>query len=495
VAIETDPLPAEAHVIEHPRLAPAPLLDEQIRLDDARGRERSALLARLLAVTDVSGAAAAGALGATAAGLSGDVSWIYALSAGLLWVAIVFGGGLYNIDTLGAWASGIPQLGRLTGMALAASWPLTGIAAILGGERTIVGGLTSALIILVMALAGRCVVRGVLHRVEPLRQRTVILGSGIVAGQIVDRLRRHGEFGLTPIGLIDDDAHAIEQVGVPVLGNLDDLGTLLRRHNVDRVVIAFTRASHEQLLAAMRACREQRVTVDVVPRLFEFLEGARSLEQIGGLPVLSIGAHRLSRTSAAAKRMLDVVIASLVLLALSPLFFLVALAIKLDSRGPVFFRQPRAGHKGTPFNLFKFRSMQVNADDMKLALLEQNERDEIMFKMRRDPRVTRVGAVIRRLSLDELPQLLNVVRGEMSLVGPRPLVLPESEALGEDWHARRLDLRPGITGPWQISGRSDLSVHEMVRMDFQYATGWSLARDLEILLATVPVVLTGRGAY
>ena len=173
-----------------------------------------------------------------------------------------------------------------------------------------------------------------------------------------------------------------------------------------------------------------------------------------------------------------------------------AIAIKLESRGPVFFRQPRAGRGNTSFQLIKFRSMYVDAEERKKEMEELNEAsDGVMFKIREDPRVTRVGRFIRRFSLDELPQLFNVLKGEMSLVGPRPLIFPETAALDENWHLRRLELRPGLTGPWQVYGRSQSPFQEMVRFDYQYVAGWSLARDIEILLATLPAVLSGRGAY
>jgi lipopolysaccharide/colanic/teichoic acid biosynthesis glycosyltransferase len=174
----------------------------------------------------------------------------------------------------------------------------------------------------------------------------------------------------------------------------------------------------------------------------------------------------------------------------------IALAIKIESRGPVFFRQPRAGRGNSSFRLIKFRSMYIDAEERKKEMEALNEAtDGVMFKIRRDPRVTRVGRFIRRSSLDELPQLFNVLRGEMSLVGPRPLIFPETAALEEHWHLRRLELRPGLTGPWQVYGRSQNPFQEMVRFDYQYVAGWSLARDVEILLATLPAVMSGRGAY
>jgi exopolysaccharide biosynthesis polyprenyl glycosylphosphotransferase len=228
--------------------------------------------------------------------------------------------------------------------------------------------------------------------------------------------------------------------------------------------------------------------VDVVPRLFEFLDGVRALDQVGGLPLLSIGTPHLTRSSKIAKRALDVTVALALILALLPLVAVIAIAITVESRGPVFFRQPRVGRGLAGFDMLKFRSMYVDAP------LRLND-DGVMVKGREDPRITKVGRLLRRLSLDEMPQLVNVLRGDMSLVGPRPLIQQEAATLDESWHARRFDLRPGMTGPWQIQGRSETPFQEMIRLDYQYVAGWSLARDIEILMATVPAVLSGRGAY
>jgi len=473
-----------------------PLVQEALVTDGDRGRERLGVLRHAVEVTDVLVALAAGAAGAALAGASGAAAVAFAVAAAVVWGLGVFATGLYRLDTLRAWATGISDWGRLAGIALFVSWPLAGLAMVLDTPRPITGALAGSGLLLAGSISGRALVRAVLHRIAPLRQRCVVLGSGVVAEQIVQRFRRHDEFGLDPIGVVDDDPYAAIDLGLPLMGRMSDLREIVRTHRVQRVVIAFSRASHNELLDALRVCREERVAVDIVPRLFEFLEGARCLEQIGGLPVMPIGVPRITRSGRLAKRALDVVVSSLALLVLSPLILATAIAIKLDSPGPVFFRQARAGRNNKVFNLLKFRSMYAGADAMKAELHHVNEKDDgVMFKIRKDPRITRTGGFLRSLSIDELPQLLNVLRGEMSLVGPRPLVLPEMEALNEAWHVRRLDLRPGITGPWQVSGRSDLSVHDMVRLDFQYVTGWSLVRDLEILLATVPAVLKRRGAY
>jgi exopolysaccharide biosynthesis polyprenyl glycosylphosphotransferase len=194
------------------------------------------------------------------------------------------------------------------------------------------------------------------------------------------------------------------------------------------------------------------------------------------------------------KRAFDLLLGGLALLAISPLLLLIALAIKLDSPGPVFYRQLRVGKDGRRFRIYKFRSMRPDADRLLDQLRTHNEADGPLFKMKQDPRVTRVGALLRRWSLDELPQLLNVVTGDMSLVGPR-LPIPSEVSQYEPWQLGRLRAQPGITGLWQVSGRSDVSFHDMVRLDLHYIRNWSLGLDLEILLRTVPAVLTSRGAY
>jgi exopolysaccharide biosynthesis polyprenyl glycosylphosphotransferase len=463
----------------------------------SRASRRSIFLHRLLLGADLISALLAGALTTLIFGISisDGAALTGALIIGSITLAFVFG--LYSDSDLTTWASGLADAPRALVAAVVLSWPIFGVAAGLDLSSPALLAIVATAIAASFGSTSRAVARGWAHRVVPLRQRTVIVGSGIVADRLADRLERHGEFGLETIGLVDDDVHRLDSAQrLPKLGSLEQLDQVLDEREVDRVIIAFSRASHQQLLSCIRVCRDHRVAVDVVPRLFELLDGAQALNQIGGLPLLSIGAPPLSRASRVAKRGLDIAISSLMLVLLSPLLLAVAIAIRVDSRGPVFFRQVRAGRGETEFQLFKFRSMFADAEQRKQELDEANEADDgVMFKIKRDPRITRVGGFLRRMSLDELPQLINVLRGEMSLVGPRPLILKEARHAAQTWHARRLDLRPGITGLWQVSGRSDLPFQEMVRFDYQYVSGWSLARDVEILLATIPVVLSGRGAY
>jgi exopolysaccharide biosynthesis polyprenyl glycosylphosphotransferase len=464
----------------------------------SRARERGAVLARMLVAGDTLAALVAAAIALLVLSPSVDLrfSLIYILVAGLTWPLIAFSIGLYRSDQLTAWASAISEVSRAFVAVMLVTWPLYGLAAILGIDERI--GLTffTVAATATFAAVSRTVVRAGLHRATELRQRTLILGSGVVAGQVVKKLQDNGQFGLVPVGMVDDEVHDVGTADLPWLGRFNDLDTIIETQQIDRVIIAFSRASHEQLLESIRACRDAGVAIDVVPRLFEFLDGVQALDQVGGLPVLSIGAAHLTSISMMAKRGLDLVGSLCIIGVFSPLMIAIAIAIKLESRGPVFFRQPRAGRRRTSFHLIKFRSMYIDAEQRKQDVEKLNEAgDGVMFKIRDDPRVTRVGRFIRRFSLDELPQLFNVVMGEMSLVGPRPLIFPETDALEEHWHLRRLELRPGLTGPWQIYGRSQSPFQEMVRFDYQYVAGWSLARDIEILLATLPAVVSGRGAY
>jgi exopolysaccharide biosynthesis polyprenyl glycosylphosphotransferase len=421
---------------------------------------------------------------------------IYMLGAGLLWPFAAFSIGLYRSDQLATWASAVSEVPRGFVAVLLITWPLFGVAMLLDLDRVVALTFLTVGATAAFAATARAFVRANLHKAPDLRQRTLILGSGIVAGQVVKKLHNNDQFGLVPVGIVDDDVHDIGTPDLPWLGRFSDLDTIIEAQDIDRVIIAFSKASHEELLESIRACRDAGVAIDVVPRLFEFLDGVRALDQVGGLPLLSIGVPVLTSVSMAAKRCLDVVASAILLILFAPLMLAVAVAVKLESRGPVFFRQPRAGRANTSFQLIKFRSMYVDAEQRKKEFEELNEAsDGVMFKIREDPRVTRVGRSLRRFSLDELPQLFNVLKGEMSLVGPRPLIFPETAALDETWHLRRLELRPGLTGPWQVYGRSQSPFQEMVRFDYQYVAGWSLARDIEILLATVPAVMSGRGAY
>jgi exopolysaccharide biosynthesis polyprenyl glycosylphosphotransferase len=460
------------------------------------GKRRGAVLRSGLLVADLAAAAIAAIVPPLVADMSVAAAAAITLALVAAWPALTYAFGLYAADELSAWASGIRQAARLMVAALVATWPLAGAMLLLGVPDPASAALASCAVLALSSAGLRATARTLAHRADPLRQRALIVGSGTVAGQLVKRLRAHDELGVEPVGLVDDEVSELDTSGLPTLGRIEDLGNVIPSQDIDRVIISFSRASHSDLLSCIRTCRDEGVAVDVVPRLFEFLDGAHPVETMRGLPLLSLDAPRLSGAARVAKRTLDIVVSAIALVLLLPMLLMIALAIKLDSRGPVLFRQWRAGVGGKPFRLFKFRTMRTDAEARKPELAQENDiRDGVMFKIWRDPRTTRLGRRLRRLSLDELPQLINVLRGDMSLVGPRPLVFEEAEALAETWHERRLDLKPGITGLWQVAGRNHVPFQDMLKLDYQYVAGWTLARDLELLLATIPAVLSRRGAY
>jgi exopolysaccharide biosynthesis polyprenyl glycosylphosphotransferase len=323
-------------------------------------------------------------------------------------------------------------------------------------------------------------------------RRTLIVGSGSV-GQVVERkIRSHPEYGLELVGFVDEKAET--DGDTPVLGRPGELPRLVDTLEIDWVILAFAHASYEETLDLLRAARRPDVHLSIVPRFFEVFASNATIQDLEGMPVVNLPSMRLSRSVRFLKRAVDITVSAAGLIVLSPLLAITALAIKLDSRGPVFFRQERHGRGGSVFRIAKFRTMEDGAEAKRQALAHSNEVDGALFKIKDDPRVTRVGRILRPASIDELPQLWNVLKGEMSLVGPRPFVIHESSQI-KGWASRRLDLTPGITGLWQVLGRNDMPFDEMVKLDYIYVTNWSLWWDLKILCQTIPVVLKRRGAY
>jgi exopolysaccharide biosynthesis polyprenyl glycosylphosphotransferase len=282
--------------------------------------------------------------------------------------------------------------------------------------------------------------------------------------------------------------------GLRSLGALDDLPEVLAEHRVHEVIIADPDFPQEQAVELVDQCHRRGVEVHVAPSTMEILIQRAEFVPGQSVPLFTLRPPVFEGIDFAVKRTFDAIGATLLLLVLSPLLLALALAVKLSSRGPVFYRSVRPGMGGMPFDCLKLRTMRANADQVQEDLEVLNEADGALFKIRDDPRLTPVGRFLRRFSLDELPQLVNVVRGEMSLVGPRPLPLRDFEQL-EEWHRKRYLVLPGITGLWQVSGRAELDFDDLVRLDFLYLERWSVALDLVILLKTLPAVLTRRGAF
>jgi exopolysaccharide biosynthesis polyprenyl glycosylphosphotransferase len=336
----------------------------------------------------------------------------------------------------------------------------------------------------------RCLVVGDLVSAERLRRKFAATHSlcATVVGMVPAlSARRNGD---AAVPMDPDDANGTPPQ-IPVLGRMETLGMVLVEHDIHRVIFVPHTSDSDEILDVIRVVKVLGVKVSVLPDLFEVVGSSVEVDDVGGLPLMSLRPRSLTRSSRFLKRAMDVTVAAAALAVLSPVFALIALAIKLDSRGPVLFRQRRIGRHGEDFDLLKFRTMVEGADAMKAELRPLNEA-EGLFKIDADPRLTRVGRMIRRAHMDELPQLINVLRGEMSLVGPRPLVPDEDETI-EGWHRLRGQLWPGMTGHWQILGGPRIPLSEMVKIDHLYVANWSLWLDLKILLRTVPHVLARRG--
>ena len=347
-------------------------------------------------------------------------------------------------------------------------------------------------------LVARYRLRKHLHRLRRLgacMQRVVAVGHSPAVADLVATLRRDKYNGLTVVGAcLADKAMPSSIEGIPVLGGLGSVSAAVGQLSADAVaVLSCPEMNGIRLRQLAWELEETGTDLCVAPALIDVAGPRTTIRPVAGLPLLQLDHPELAGGKQVMKIVFDRFAAGLALLVLAPVFAAVALAIRLDDRGPVFFRQTRVGRDGRNFTVFKFRTMVVDAEQRKLQLEALNEGSGLLFKMRNDPRVTKIGAGLRRWSLDELPQLLNVLAGNMSMVGPRP-ALPREVARYGTHMRRRLAVKPGITGLWQVSGRSGLSWEESFRLDLRYVDNWSMALDLQILWKTFSAVIRGSGA-
>jgi exopolysaccharide biosynthesis polyprenyl glycosylphosphotransferase len=328
-------------------------------------------------------------------------------------------------------------------------------------------------------------------------ERVLIVGAGDTGRAVMQTIVARPDLGLKVVGFVDDDPdRGTTDLGrVPALGGVDNLPRLLKQHPIDTVIITLPWQVQRKILKIVRECEKKHVKVRTVPDLFELSLSQVQVEMLGGIPLLGLnGEPKLKTSSRVMKRVVDVGLALLALPFALLVLLVIAAAIKLDTPGPIFFSQERVGLNGKRFKVYKFRSMIVDAEKYKDEIIRQTGEDPRHPKPVNDPRITRVGRWIRRFSVDELPQLLNIFMGEMSWVGPRPAV-PQEVELYEPWHQQRLRTLPGLTGLWQVSGRNEVPFEEMCLMDIYYIENWSLGMDLQIILRTVPHVLLAHGAY
>ena len=452
---------------------------------------RDAVYRRLLATADVIAAAAAFLV--TIALLGSDSLGIWTVAAILAVVPVCKLAGLYDRDEHLLNKSTLDEAPAL--FFLAALYTLL---AFLAGGAIVEGtlGREQAAVLWVLLFGSMLLMRAMARGLAGVlvdEERCVILGNADAAHWLAIKLERCTGTRTRLIGRIPlspDDSSANE---LPLLGRLDALGKLLGDHRVDRALIAPGSGDRDlQLLDTIRVVKRLGVRVSVLPRLFEAVGAAYELDEVEGATLLGVRRHGLSRSSRLVKRSFDLAASVIILVAIAPLMAAISIAIKADSRGPVFFRQRRVGHGDRVFEIYKFRTMVDDAEERKKELEQRNEAGGGLFKIADDPRITRVGRFLRRTSLDELPQLLNVLRGDMALVGPRPLVVDEDRLI-EGLHRQRLLVPPGVTGLWQIFGSARIPLNEMVKIDYLYGANWSLWLDIKILLRTVPFVLGKRG--
>jgi exopolysaccharide biosynthesis polyprenyl glycosylphosphotransferase len=333
---------------------------------------------------------------------------------------------------------------------------------------------------------------GVLLRAAGYRRRAVLVGSGKHIEDVAHALTDEVHAPVEMVGFISLTPRPDN--GLRSLGRIDDLASVLDAHRVQEVIIADPDFPEERAVELVDQCHRRGVTVRIAPSTMEILVHRAEFVPGASVPLFELRPPVFDGVDYFVKRTFDFTLSALFVLLLSPVLLACAVAVRLSSRGPILYRSYRPGIGGEPFACFKFRTMRQDADALQADLEDSNEADGALFKIREDPRTTRVGAFLRRYSLDELPQLFNVIRGNMSLVGPRPLPQRDFDQL-EDWHKKRYLVLPGVTGLWQVSGRSELDFDDLVRLDFLYLERWSIGLDLAILLKTIPAVVTRRGAF
>jgi len=315
----------------------------------------------------------------------------------------------------------------------------------------------------------------------------LIIGTNERAYEYAEMIKQKRESGYRIVGFVDDRIH-MPKPGIRLLGHLGDLPHM-------EVVIALpVKSQYDNIQKIIERAEEQGVMVRCLPHLFNTKISVLNAATLGGIPVLEMSSRQPEDWRFVAKRALDITAGCILLVLASPVMMAAAVAIKLTSRGPVFFVQPRVGYNKRIFNLYKFRTMVENAERMQRVLEGSNEMDGPVFKIENDPRVTGVGRWLRKTSIDELPQLYNVIRGDMSLVGPRPLPVRDYRGFEKDWQRRRFSIRPGLTCLWQVMGRNGTTFEEWMNLDMEYIDNWSLAGDMKILFQTIPVVINGKGA-
>ena len=329
------------------------------------------------------------------------------------------------------------------------------------------------------------------------RPRLLVVGLNLRSLGIAKEILSSSEYSYDLLGFADNDRSRVEELdklGLELVTSVDNLACYVRQTPIDEVLLCLPlKSCYDEAANIVSLCEEQGITVRIMADLFQYKMTHSRAESFGGRSVITVGFHGMVGAPAFVKRLIDILGSATLLIALAPVFGLVATTIALTSSGPVFFTQRRVGLNKKPFRMIKFRSMVVEAEVRQGLLESMNEAAGPAFKIKEDPRVTRVGRFLRKSSIDELPQLVNVFRGEMSLVGPRPLPYRDYDGFTEDWHRRRVSVRPGMTGLWQVESRNHDCFDDWMRLDMRYIDEWSLLTDIRIMLRTIPAIIRGSG--
>ena len=462
---------------------------------------RAGLARRALLAADLTGLAIAFAAAQTV----GTARWPPAVELAAfvallpLWVVAAKLFGLYGADEQRIDHSTVDETVSVVLLTTEACWVLFGAAYLAGRLPELSGRLLVFWLVAIPAvMIGRSTARAIFHRRPAYRQRVLILGAGDTGRLVARKLQHHAEYGVDVVGFVDERAEGQDD-GIVTIGTPAELPELVRRFDIERVIVAFGGQSQEETLATIRSLNQLDVYVDLVPRLFEIVGPSGRIHSIEGLPLIDLPPVRLSRSTRLVKRTIDIAGALVGLLVTAPFFLVVPILIRRESPGPALFRQTRLGEHMRRFTVLKFRTMRVDVDEechreFIRATMDAGATPQAngLYKLDRGADITRIGAFLRRTSLDELPQLLNVLRGDMSLVGPRPCIPYETQFF-EPRHFERFLVPAGLTGLWQVTARAHSTFGEALDMDVAYARGWSIGLDLTLVLRTIRQVFTRKG--
>ncbi len=404
--------------------------------------------------------------------------------------------GLYKIRLTGTWFRQVWTIVSSTTLGMAFLITYYFIFQPISNSRLLVPFVwATAILILCFARLIVSSIMGILYRLGLGETRLLVVGSGRLSKMIMQHIVANPNLGYNIVGFLHDMNESPSDFGrFKMLGTLDDLGMVIRSMQIDEVIIALPSYLHQQSIRSVRLCERLGTSFKLVPDLHELSLSRIDMEAIEGIPLIGIKQVSINSLQGFVTRVVDIIVAFLILIIGFPLWLCIALGIAITSSGGILYKQTRIGLAGRPFKVYKFRSMYKDADAHLADLMTLNEAQGPLFKIKDDPRITLIGRFLRHTSFDEIPQLFNVIIGEMSLVGPRP-ALPHEVAQYDELQRERLTVKPGMTGLWQIRGRSDISFDEGVLMDLYYIENWSLRLYFQTLLRTIPVVIFGRGAY